>query len=113
MISLFFFFFSSRRRHTRFKCDWSSDVCSSDLFLKRQSEKYDIIMLSLPVTKTSRSLEGYSLTENFLFTTDSINDYMEHLTEEGRLIVVAHDPVEIMKLLSVSLTSLDQRGVAS
>src|SRR5260370_16217769 len=27
----YFFFFSSRRRHTRFKCDWSSDVCSSDL----------------------------------------------------------------------------------
>src|SRR5260370_14074188 len=26
-----FFFFSSRRGHTRFKCDWSSDVCSSDL----------------------------------------------------------------------------------
>src|SRR2546430_1691518 len=28
---LAFFFFSSRRRHTRFDCDWSSDVCSSDL----------------------------------------------------------------------------------
>src|SRR2546427_10882380 len=28
---MFFFFFSSRRRHTRFDCDWSSDVCSSDL----------------------------------------------------------------------------------
>src|SRR5260370_33539676 len=27
------FFFSSRRRHTRFKCDWSSDVCSSDLIV--------------------------------------------------------------------------------
>src|SRR5205085_9478721 len=27
----FLFFFSSRRRHTRFDCDWSSDVCSSDL----------------------------------------------------------------------------------
>src|SRR2546427_1782663 len=27
----YFFFFSSRRRHTRFDCDWSSDVCSSDL----------------------------------------------------------------------------------
>src|SRR2546430_13295482 len=26
------FFFSSRRRHTRFDCDWSSDVCSSDLW---------------------------------------------------------------------------------
>src|SRR6267142_3618002 len=30
MITLFFFF-SSRRRHTRLTCDWSSDVCSSDL----------------------------------------------------------------------------------
>src|SRR5713101_576226 len=29
--SICFFFFSSRRRHTRLTCDWSSDVCSSDL----------------------------------------------------------------------------------
>src|SRR5579862_7243169 len=28
---MFLFFFSSRRRHTRWNCDWSSDVCSSDL----------------------------------------------------------------------------------
>src|SRR2546430_5493560 len=32
---VYFFFFSSRRRHTRFDCDWSSDVCSSDLVLAR------------------------------------------------------------------------------
>src|SRR5688572_11355425 len=31
IVLFFFFFFSSRRRHTRFDCDWSSDVCSSDL----------------------------------------------------------------------------------
>src|SRR2546422_441158 len=31
---LFFFFFSSRRRHTRCSRDWSSDVCSSDLYQK-------------------------------------------------------------------------------
>src|SRR5947207_12423372 len=31
IVILFFFFFSSRRRHTRSLCDWSSDVCSSDL----------------------------------------------------------------------------------
>src|SRR2546430_9678259 len=30
---VWWFFFSSRRRHTRFDCDWSSDVCSSDLGL--------------------------------------------------------------------------------
>src|SRR5437870_10584961 len=31
------FFFSSRRRHTRWPRDWSSDVCSSDLFLHQGS----------------------------------------------------------------------------
>src|SRR5436305_11164425 len=30
--SMLFFFFSSRRRHTRCGRDWSSDVCSSDLW---------------------------------------------------------------------------------
>src|SRR5256886_3219401 len=30
-VLMLLFFFSSRRRHTRFDCDWSSDVCSSDL----------------------------------------------------------------------------------
>src|SRR5690242_20895262 len=34
-IVFFFFFFSSRRRHTRLTCDWSSDVCSSDLRVSR------------------------------------------------------------------------------
>src|SRR5208337_976638 len=32
-----FFFFSSRRRHTRYIGDWSSDVCSSDLFRNRDA----------------------------------------------------------------------------
>src|SRR2546430_3001013 len=36
------FFFSSRRRHTRFDCDWSSDVCSSDLDVERP----DLVTLS-------------------------------------------------------------------
>src|SRR5437763_7964192 len=40
LVSLFFFFFffSSRRRHTRYIGDWSSDVCSSDLFAPRRLE---------------------------------------------------------------------------
>src|SRR6266478_3588167 len=36
-MSLRVFFFSSRRRHTRFDCDWSSDVCSSDLGRRRDA----------------------------------------------------------------------------
>src|SRR3989475_4307568 len=44
-VCFFFFFFSSRRRHTRFDCDWSSDVCSSDLyadeFIERLPQGFD------------------------------------------------------------------------
>src|SRR2546429_7360728 len=36
-----YFFFSSRRRHTRCSRDWSSDVCSSDLFLPAGSAGID------------------------------------------------------------------------
>ncbi|HEA68694.1 MAG TPA: hypothetical protein ENI07_18030 [Desulfobacterales bacterium] len=81
-------------------------------FLRRQEEKYDIIMLSLPVTNSSRSLEGYALTENFIFTTDSINDYLNHLTDEGRLVVVGHNDAEILRLLSTSLAALHKKGVS-
>src|SRR2546427_11383054 len=40
----FSFFFSSRRRHTRFDCDWSSDVCSSDLLgLQWQVQRFHLV----------------------------------------------------------------------
>src|SRR5205814_3355274 len=38
------FFFSSRRRHTRCLSDWSSDVCSSDLFIVGSVEAIDTAM---------------------------------------------------------------------
>src|SRR5207248_6340780 len=45
-----FFFFSSRRRHTRSYGDWSSDVCSSDLF---RLDRDDV-----EITKRVTDLEG-------------------------------------------------------
>ena len=46
---VFFFFFSSRRRHTRLVSDWSSDVCSSDLY-----SNFFILTLVFEVECTSR-----------------------------------------------------------
>src|SRR5206468_9064652 len=44
-----FFFFSSRRRHTSSDRDWSSDVCSSDLFWERRLPRlYAAIHCRLP-----------------------------------------------------------------
>src|SRR5579862_3285094 len=54
---LCFFFFSSRRRHTRWNCDWSSDVCSSDLsrstrpsfFERREFREFSMRLALIPV----------------------------------------------------------------
>src|SRR5438309_8976887 len=43
MDSVFFFFFSSRRRHTRWNCDWSSDVCSSDLIQSAKTVDISVV----------------------------------------------------------------------
>src|SRR5689334_24174954 len=49
-VVFFFFFFSSRRRHTRWNCDWSSDVCSSDLVpLDLRIERPDTLAWPAPL----------------------------------------------------------------
>src|SRR5256886_10662790 len=48
------FFFSSRRRHTRFDCDWSSDVCSSDLLAEDGWNSRDPEKVALAYTPDSR-----------------------------------------------------------
>ena len=59
------FFFSSRRRHTRFVCDWSSDVCSSDLF------HFLSTFLTLTITFGGDEKEEFSATTTT--TTDNNN----------------------------------------
>src|SRR5256886_4130742 len=56
LVGNFFFFFSSRRRHTRFDCDWSSDVCSSDLL---SADWYAARYLSLRAKSSYKWLDRF------------------------------------------------------
>src|SRR2546429_1224869 len=67
-----YFFFSSRRRHTRCSRDWSSDVCSSDLFVIIEGEnlrklfrllKPDIILPSADTIHTD-IMDSYNQEKN-------------------------------------------------
>src|SRR5437867_8279455 len=49
------FFFSSRRRHTRSYGDWSSDVCSSDLYTSTVERAYDSRWIDLFPNEGKRS----------------------------------------------------------
>lgn len=80
-------------------------------FLRRQTEPYDLIFLSLPVINTTRSVEGYALTENFLFTLESMGEYWAHLTGEGSLAVVGHNDAEILRLLVLTLNLMGKQGL--
>src|SRR6516164_10096407 len=64
------FFFSSRRRHTRCNCDWSSDVCSSDLY-PAQSEQnrgtfFEVMRRYLLERATAAGYEAIDLDRFFL-----------------------------------------------
>src|SRR5260370_5303935 len=50
-------FCSSRRRHTRFKCDWSSDVCSSDLFFNLELIAESLRGIAMAVLTLSEKLD--------------------------------------------------------
>src|SRR5260370_22555356 len=73
------FFFSSRRRHTRFKCDWSSDVCSSDL------QQQAVIASDLPLQRIGRGKvrDIYAVGDDrlLLVTTDRISAFDVVMTE--------------------------------
>src|SRR5256886_8764248 len=58
--SCLFFFFSSRRRHTRFDCDWSSDVCSSDLKEIRAAQKATSVEFRKAVEKSAENVRCVS-----------------------------------------------------
>src|SRR2546430_6313393 len=64
-----FFFFSSRRRHTRFDCDWSSDVCSSDLEAVKVEKAQDLVRVVSDVGRvqakagTQAALDGLKLAQ--------------------------------------------------
>src|SRR2546430_5399992 len=94
-----FFFFSSRRRHTRFDCDWSSDVCSSDLLIlskPRTAEEYRKTLAAIDdeLKKLTRIVEG-------LFTLSMADAGQLHLESE---------PVYINEILEEACALVDRKS---
>src|SRR5437870_5888012 len=83
-VSNYFFFFSSRRRHTRWPRDWSSDVCSSDLYLK------DLGVTTLwltPIVKNgaAQDYHGYGAVDLY-----AVDPHLGALKDYVDLVAAAH-----------------------
>jgi hypothetical protein len=81
-------------------------------FVRNSDARYDLIMLALPVTKSSRSIEGFALTENYLFTVEAMQDYLDHLSPNGRIVIVAHGDAEIYRVISLAIKAFAARGIS-
>src|SRR2546427_9064158 len=93
------FFFSSRRRHTRFDCDWSSDVCSSDLSAGR-----------FILTLTLIFEDGSALCDNILVlvTTCSPTGRLDVIPTPKLAVYDPSDPSRSIVDLTVRLRNISQ-----
>ena len=57
-------------------------------FVTRSNEKYDIVYIPFVDTWASVSSGGLSVSENFLYTTEGFQQYYDHLTDRGKIVVV-------------------------
>src|SRR6266568_826721 len=114
MLFFIFFFFSSRRRHTRWNCDWSSDVCSSDLKLvdrTKASKSYaERARKSMPggVTANVKYFDPYPIAMRRasgcrLWDLDG-NEYIDYCLSFGPLIL-GHGHPRVMKAIRDALDS--------
>src|SRR5437588_487819 len=109
LFSLCLFFFSSRRRHTRSLCDWSSDVCSSDLCLRHQ-------IPVVPIAGPSALLASLSAsgmpTEEFLFVgflparSGERRRALERLRIEERTIILYEAPHRVEECIAKNDSAL-------
>ena len=82
-------------------------------FVRRSSDKFQVIQATLVDTWASTAAGAFALSENNLYTTDAFRDYLEHLTDDG---VVAFTrwgfdpPRESLRLISLAIEALTQVG---
>jgi len=74
-------------------------------FVRRSKEQYDVIYLG-QVCSQAAELTGFALSENYIYTEEAFEDYLSHLKEEGRLVLIMHDQKGLYKAVNTALSVL-------
>jgi len=82
-------------------------------FVRRSSEKFQVIQATLVDTWASTAAGAFALSENNLYTSDAFYDYLNHLTPDGLLSFTRwgfEPPRESLRLLSLAMDALARLG---
>ena len=79
-------------------------------FIRSSKDNYDLIFLSLVMTNTSQGM-AYALSENYIFTLEAMDDYLNHLNENGRIAFLTHDQDDMSKIIATAIESLKKKGI--
>jgi hypothetical protein len=82
-------------------------------FVRRSTEKYQVLQATLVDTWASTAAGAFALSENNLYTTDAFRDYLTHLTGDGILVFTRwgfDPPRESLRLISLAMMALRGLG---
>lgn len=79
-------------------------------FITQDQNKYDVIFLSKVMTQSSETL-GYALSENYIYTKEAYEAYLNHLNPGGTLAFVLHGGNDLGKATATLLQILEERGI--
>ena len=80
-------------------------------YVKQATALFDLIVMALPSTAQMQNIEPFATSENYLLTTEAIEDYLTKLTPEGKLIFTVHNAWELTRLIATAATVLREAGV--
>ncbi|MBP1655916.1 MAG: spermine synthase [Bacteroidetes bacterium] len=81
-------------------------------FVRQSRGVFDLIVMALPSTAQMQNIEPFAASENFLLTKEAIEDYLQKLTPDGRLILTVHNPWELMRLTATAVAVFQDLGTA-
>jgi len=82
-------------------------------FVRRSTEKYQVLQATLVDTWASTAAGAFALSENNLYTSDAFYDYLTHLTPDGLLAFTRwgfDPPRESLRLVSLAMDALSRLG---
>ncbi|MCL4459609.1 MAG: hypothetical protein M1136_02195 [Chloroflexi bacterium] len=84
-------------------------------YVHRSEEKFDIVQVALTDSFRPVFAGSYGLSENYLLTSEAFQDYYQHLSPEGLLVVsrwLQIPPSEELRTFSLVVVALNNLGIA-